>query len=196
MIQWLADHTSAKGKQLLELLVDRQLFRRLLVVSKLKSPTLWAKLTKFRKDYGEAGVVELQIELQRRIVDFLRTAAPEDMVFPDSEAVTSTEIDMIVAKHQDGDILILVDTPIEKRGSSVPLEYLPEANRRDMLNQWSEPTMLEDSIIWQTVHENFLESVGKMRVFCHPRFRKTIEAGIPTRDLQDMLESAIVGLSR
>jgi hypothetical protein len=138
----------------------------------------------------------LQIELQRRIVDFLSKATPEDMAFPDSEAVTSTEIDMLVAKHRTGDIMVLVDIPIEKTGNSIPLEYLPEANRRDMLNEWSEPTMLEDSIIWQTVHDNFLESVGKTRVFCHPRFRKTIEAGIPTGDLQDMLDSAIVGLSR
>jgi hypothetical protein len=71
------------------------------------------------------------------------------------------------------------------------LEYLPEADRRQTVEEWAEPTLLEDSVIWTHLHESLLESVGKVRVFCHPDARKTIEAALTKPELEGLVESSV-----
>lgn len=147
MMEWLADRTSPTGRRLLEMLAGRDLFRRILVVSKLKSGRLWDMLSRFRDRFGPDMLVELQKEVQRRTIEFLRNAEQSEMPYPQSSAVGAEAIDRVVKAHEDGSILILIDIPNRRPGSRIPLEYLPEADRREMLQEWTQPSALEDSVI-------------------------------------------------
>ena len=165
------------------MLAARDLFRRILVISRPKSQRLWELLGKFRDRTGADGMITLQKEVQLRGVNFLRAADKQTMPYPDSSAVGGEAIDRLISAQEEGTVLILVDIPTERSGSKTSLEYLPEADRRDMLQEWKLPSILEDSIVWKTLHDSFLESVRKTRVFCHPEFRETFEAGIGKNDL-------------
>ena len=86
---------------------------------------------------------------------------------------------------------MLVDIPTERSGSRIRLEYLPEADSRDILQEWGEPIALEDSLIWQNLHDSFLEAVGKVRVFSDPNFRDVFEARLNKTSLTEMLEASV-----
>lgn len=113
------------------------------------------------------------------------------MPYPNSSAVGAEALDRIVAAQHDNEILVLVDIPAGRPGSTTPLEYLPEAERRETLQEWTKLAGLEDSVVWKTLHGSFLESVGKMRVFSRADVRATIEAGVSKRNLERIVESSV-----
>jgi HD superfamily phosphohydrolase/serine/threonine protein kinase len=195
MIEWLAAHTSKRGQQLLEMLVGRQLFSRVLVISRSKSQKVWEALTAFRKANNFEELLSLQMDVQKRSIDYLRNP-PLGANAKQSESIGKASIDKLVAADEAGTILILIDIPTQRTGSPIPLSYLPESSRRDTVNDWVEPASLEDSEIWIALHRQFVESVGKIRVFCHPEFRNTFEIGIPREQFEDILEASARNLSR
>ena len=148
MLQWLTSKTSHEGRRLVSMLIGRDLFRRILVVSK-RSRRLWETLSAFRRDAGPEAMVEFQKDVQRRLIDWLRGPNREEMPHPHSTAVGAEAIDHLVAAHEEERILLLVDIPTQRTGSQTPLEYVPEADRRDILQEWIQPSTLEDSVIWK-----------------------------------------------
>jgi HD superfamily phosphohydrolase len=194
MIEWLAGRTSARGQSLLEMLVARELFVRVLVLSKSKSE-VWDVLTKYRKECSFDGMLELQVDVQRRVIDFIRETPADKLPFPDSEWVGRGAIDQLVRAHETHEILLLIDIPTQRTGSPIPLSYLPESSRHDMVNEWVEPASLEDSGIWISLHDRFVESVGKIRVFCHPRYRNTFDAAISRSTFEEILEASARSLA-
>ena len=190
MAEWIAARTSAPAKKVLEMLVTRDLFRRIMVFSS-RSARTWEKLIKFRKSAAIPDLVKMQTTLQRRAVESIREHEQADMRNPSSSAVSQTVIEELVAAHAQGEILLLVDIPVDRSGSEIRLEYLPEVSRRDTVEDWSQPVALEDSVIWRTLHENFLESVGKIRIFCHPRFRETFNAGMQRTEYENLIDESL-----
>jgi serine/threonine protein kinase len=177
MAEWIWARTTLAGRELLEMLVSRNLFKRIMVFSK-RSGRTWTRLTKFRGSAIPADQVKLQVAIQRRAVERLQEQERDKMRNPGSAAVGESVVANLAAAQHRGQILMLIDIPTSRSGSQVRLEYVPETNRRDILEEWSEPVPLEDSVIWSTVYENFLDSVGKIRILCHPEFRDTFDAGL------------------
>ncbi len=87
--------------------------------------------------------------------------------------------------------MFLIDVPIDRPGSEVGLEYLPESDRRHALEEWTQPVGLEDSKLWSYLHDSFLSAVGKIRVFCRPDARATVEAACTRGELEDILNASI-----
>ncbi|MEK7152675.1 MAG: HD domain-containing protein, partial [Patescibacteria group bacterium] len=59
LLDWLADQTNKGGRELLGMIVSRNLYKRLLVVSKAKNSRLWDMLIQFRKREGWGNMVQL-----------------------------------------------------------------------------------------------------------------------------------------
>lgn len=191
MLEWMATRTSNSGARLLEMLAGRELFRRILVLSKARSNRVWESLIKFRRHANPKTLVEFQNDFQKRVIDFLISVDREDMRYPDSSAAGDEATDRVIQAQEEGNILLLVDIPTERSGSRIPLEYLPEADYRDILQEWGQPIALEDSLIWQNLHDSFLEAVGKVRVFSDPNFRDTFEARLKKTSLTEMVEASV-----
>lgn len=189
VLQWIFDHTSQAGKQILHMLNNRELFKRILVISSSKNKRLWDMLLKYRKQSDPQKLISLQNEIQKRIVD--KVSKVDEPKRRQHSVLTQENTDQIIALHEHKDILITIDIPSDRPGSKMPLEYLPEADRQDVLQQWKLPNSLEDSIVWIQLHENFTESVGKVRVFGHPQVSKIIQAAIDRKQLEDMVEASV-----
>ena len=194
-LDWLAQRTTEPGKELLNMICTRQLYKRLLVVSSRKSPHLWDSLVKFAEKWEEDWEmkIDLQDEVQRKVVDYVRAIDPKDRT---TSALELTATDAIVAMHEAHTPLILVDLPMKRPGDDLQLEYLPEVDRRDTLQEWQRPMRLEDSIISTQVHEHLQDSASKSRIFCHPAVRETLEAGIPKNDLENILDTSLKVLQK
>lgn len=80
---------------------------------------------------------------------------------------------------------------MERPASKISLEYLPESDRREMLEEWKVPSSLEDSVVWKQLNDLFVESVGKCRVFCHPGARNTLEAAISQSVMEQIVEASV-----
>ena len=132
--------------------------------------------------------MELQKEVQKAVLDYLRGT---DYSQRTTSALEPEARDKVIALGEQGTALILVDIPTSRPGSSIPLEYLPEQERREMIEEWKEPKPLEDSVVWTQLHDSFMESVGKVRVFCHPHVRATLEAAVPKLALEQIVESHV-----
>lgn len=188
MLEWIAAKTTEPGRLLLIGLNQRKLFKRLLVVSARKNHQLWGKLTKFRARNTWRELVKLQREVQDKVVMVVRDI---DLVKKADSRLTIEAVDRLVGMHANGEAIVLVDIPSERTGSVTPLEYLPETDRRDRVGLWQRPNVLEDSVVWSGLHDKFLESAGKCRIFCHPEILDILLASIKKDELEDMLDGAL-----
>lgn len=202
MIEWIGARTSKQGGVLLQMLLSRSLFGRVCVISKTHATDLdedgndadlWTRLVAFRTDRegrDARGILSLQNSLQALILQKmsnLTVAARERVTRMCGEDAISAASDA----HERGDILFLLDIPTQRKGTRTRLEYLPEAVRRELLGQWTEAKPLEHSVVWQRLHGSFLESVGKVRLLCHPDYRETFELAIDRREFETLIDQAL-----
>jgi HD superfamily phosphohydrolase/predicted Ser/Thr protein kinase len=193
IIAWVYQKTNQAGRNLLKMLLERQLYKRLLIISSKKNPKLWELFTNFIHQ-PTVSIVPLQKYIQDHLVEDLRSLDLNKRL-PHS-SLSKADIDKVVFLHQSGSILVLVDIPPRSRpGSTVPLQYLPESDRREMLEDWKEPKTLEDSVIWRDLHDSLVEAAGKIRVFCHPEIRDTIEKAFNKNYLELLVEDALKSLT-
>jgi HD superfamily phosphohydrolase len=189
VLQWFFDRTNQPGKQLLNMLNNRELFKRILVISFNRNERLWNMLLKYRRKSDYQELIDLQNEIQKRIIDkILKLDEPQRR---QNSILIPENTDQIIALNESKEVLITIDIPIDRPGSKIPLEYLPESERQNVLQQWTLPNSLEDSIVWIQLHEHFTESVGKIRVFAHPQISKIIQAAIDREQLEEIVEASV-----
>jgi HD superfamily phosphohydrolase len=188
MLSWIYQKSSNSGKKLLEMICERDIFKRLLVLSESKNHPLWEKLTDLRKNYTWQVLLEFQNKVQANIVKIIDSIEDEKRR---TTSILSKDItDEIVGRNDKREILFLVDIPTERKGSSIELYYLPEARICGPLPSTGGNIQMEDSLIWTDLSKNFLKSVGKIRVFCHPDIIETCTAGLTRSDIESALEEA------
>ena len=156
MLVWLSTETNSKGFTLLKMLCERDLFKRLRVLSHRKEPELWDKLIRLRNadPYTWREWMGFQNIVQMSLIESLESLAPPDIV-------------QKIQKMGSQQILFLVDIPSERKGSSVDLYFIPEKRMHGPVSS-EQITGMEDSIVWSNLSIDFLKSVGKIRVYCHP----------------------------
>lgn len=192
VLDWFSEKSSLAGKELINMIINRSLFKRILVISQSKNTELWNKITKFRRKYDWEDVVNLQKAIEARIIHNIQ--AIDDTRRRITSVLADEAIDKLTELSSKGTILVIVDIPKERPGSDIKLEYLPETERREMVEEWKNPTSLEDSVIWTKLHDHFLESVGKIRIFCHPEIRDTVKAGIKQSELEIFVNESLEAL--
>ena len=111
---------------------------------------------------------------------------------PETSPFASGHLYQDLRQGLQGEIIITVDIPLSRPGAIVGLQYLTEAERQDVMQQWKLPNSLEDSIIWSNLNDDtFIESVGKIRVFGHQDVAEIIRAAIPRSQLEEVLEASL-----
>lgn len=171
---------------------ERKLYKRLLVISPRKNDTLWDGLRKFRKEYTWTAWIALQLRYQELVVKIL------DGLNDDQRTVTSLGkniIDDIVSRSFKKELLLLIDIPAERKGSSYCLDFLKEKRFDDPFKVVSKEEQTEDSVIWKSLADDFLKSVGKVRIFCHPDVIDTFST-IKRAALESSLASAVNYISK
>lgn len=178
------------------MICERRPFKRLLVLSERGNPELWEKLTKLRKNYGWQERVEFQNKVQKDLIGIIDSI---DNGKRTSTILSKDITDKIVGRATQGEVLFLVDIPGEREGSSWDLYFLPESRiygSLTPLTSTGSSLQMEDSIIWTGLSTNFLQSIGKIRVFCHPDIIDTCAACLNRLDIESTLKSAYQYVTR
>lgn len=186
MLRWLYDRTSANGKKLLEMVCNRDLFKRLTVVSRKGNPDLWTILCKFQNDHGGEGMLRLQRDLQKRLVELLQKLPTEER-----KATTLLSLDAtnaIIGRDAGGEILFLVDLPPERPGGIAELCFLSET--RTSAGAFLAAPLTETSIFSGDIAASFRDSVGKARVFCDSTIADTAILALPRDQVEGALKAA------
>lgn len=188
MLIWLYRRTSNAGKRLLRMICERKLFKRILVVSARKNPALWENLIDLNPQrYGWQVLKAFQREVQNELIEMIASLTDEERT---SSILSRDKTDEIIARASSGEILFLVDIPLERKGSSTDLYFLSESRIYGPLQSSEDIVQMEDSILWTDFTKDFLRSVGKIRVFCHPDIIEICTACFSRTKIETTLEAA------
>lgn len=187
MLKWLHKMTSVPGKKIINMICERNIFKRIMVINSQKNHSLWEKLTTLRKSCEWESMRKFQKNVQNELVNTIDN-------LDSSQACTSVlskdKTDAIVGRSASGEILFLVDIPLDRKSSPVNLYYLTESRIHGPLKSEEGNIQMEDSVLWMSLANDFLKSVGKIRIFCHPDIVETCTACLTRDKVERALESA------
>lgn len=191
VLSWLSDHTNLEGKQLIEALNKRELFKRIFVFSYNRSH-IWRSLIDFRserKDQDCTEMVKLQNKFQELMVDHVDNMSPKAR--QKDSILTQENTDIIGVLNNENKVLLLIDIPLEQGDDNKILEYLPEGSRHNVKETWLKPVKVEGDSFWTHLHTNFIAYIGKVRILAHPDVADILAAAIEPSQVEDLLERAI-----
>jgi len=105
--------------------------------------------------------------------------------------LTIDNTDKVIQLNEQKHILFLIDIPRQNISGETRLMYLPESSRHSILSDWSTPIELEDSTFWKQLHDNFVDHIGKVRLFCHPEIASVINAAISHEKIVNIIDGAL-----
>ncbi|MBI3415908.1 MAG: HD domain-containing protein [Verrucomicrobia bacterium] len=200
VLTWLSERGGETGKELLRLLSERRLFKRIFVLSKegATDKKIWETVASFYREHGKNWQAKLTFQdvFQRRLVEYVESP-PKHEPAPLSQFITPDAKNAFLVegrrkyKNERTKSLILVDIPPEKKGSESALEYLVEEDRRKLKTDELKTESLERSIVWHTLQQSFLESIGKLRIFCHPDHSDFLASFVARKGFESCLSAAI-----
>ena len=118
----------------------------------------------------------LQTRLQATVV---KEVALSEASHPELRAAIHAFLD-----HAKKSGLVLIDVPLEKTSGDRPLEYLVEEDRQSFKTDAVQSINLERSAVWRAIQQNFRQSIGKARVFCHPDHKAVLKACMDRQTLE------------
>jgi len=190
VLNWLAARASYVGDNFLQMILDRRLFKRLLVISPAQPDDGDYHLREqlFNLVEGMEGdkdqpiwkrKLELQDRLQEEIVSLAKRKPHKGR-------------DEFLDKAENGHPLVLLDIPPEPSAIKDPFKFLIEEDRhryKSAIDKLHTRDLTTGSV-WKALHTSVRDSIGKMRVFCHPDHRDFL-AQLPRLDLQKALADSI-----
>lgn len=191
VLEWFSGLSTKAGKDLFALIAERRLFKRIFVLSKEAGTDkeLWADVAEFfranRKNWK--AKLALQNNFQRRLKEFVEHPSGGQSL---SQPLDPTIRNKFISDAQDK-ILLLIDIPPERKASNIPLEYLVEEDRQRFKRDEIISENLEQSIIWRAIQSSFQESLGKLRIFCHPDYAEFLARSIPRKTQGSILSYSL-----
>ncbi|MGE4055494.1 MAG: protein kinase [Vicinamibacterales bacterium] len=190
VLAWLARAAGPVGEYLLDVLKTRSLFKRILVLSSERSRDnkLWKELVSFY--HGDSASWQRKLNLQQAFQTRIRhlIEAPQDQQ-PESAAISPdirNEFLVDSAKLP----LLLIDVPGRGTGDS-KLEFIIEEDRRRSKLDEMQTGSCEQSVVWQALQQYFQQSIGKARLFAHPKYSAFLSAALSRQTLEDTLALAL-----
>jgi len=198
MLAWVYERTSAEGKRLLDMLVKRNLFKRLIVISSAKKRSLWQSLQRLRDKLREKGDfrswVAFQGSVQEKLVSKLIEKAREEIDGHEqaSSVLSVDNVTRMEMRHKVGQTLVLIDIPPNRSAEESDLYFLREHRIRGVPHLGRAAQAIETSGLWESVVSNFQESVGKVRVFVDPDFVDLFDAVLKEEDIEGILDACVL----
>jgi HD superfamily phosphohydrolase len=191
VIKWFATRCGDVGQRFYEHFVERTFYKRILVLSREKAAdkALWEQVSSFYRANKKMWrrKLRLQQEFQKEIVAMVQNP-PEPA--PESVVITPDIRNRFLATADVMPVL-LVDFPPERRGSEIPLEYIVEEDRRRVKQDEMRVGSLEQSVVWNALQKSSHESIGKLRVYCHPDFSDYVGALLTRSAIESALSTAV-----
>lgn len=189
-LQWLYTRTSDLGKELIESIAKRALYKRIFVISALQSKTLWEKIQRELKEYQNVKKYckNLREAIKNRIDEIINQSTADTQQYYVTGVGDDTDNVVSAAKVLGKDGSVLIDIP-KFRGKE-ELHFFPEDMHRSQKEEFESPSILGVSELWQLVSDRLHETAGNIRIFVHPDI--AILKSAKTKDGKRILDSTII----
>lgn len=197
VLEWFNRQSGDEASELVDNLRNRDLYKRIFVLSKEDDADSgrWEELADFYKRNSRSWEkkVRLQQEFESRMFDLVRDRSiGDDRV---TEILTEDNRQRFIADSKDH-IMFLLDLPASKSVLESNIEYLKEEDQtRDTDGFEGEAVPLRvdglsGTIVWETLQDNFYESIRKFRVYCHPDHCEFVSKLLDRQEIQTQLDEA------
>jgi len=187
VLEWLGTKGGDVGHEMVKLIGERRIYKRLVAVSRERrseGDTLWPLISRLLGRSDWRLQLDIQKRFQRRVRDAVEKAPAPDAP---SSVVTADARNRFIVEAGDR-VLLLVDYPADKSGGSSGLEYLLEEDRRRLKFDELAVAKMERSAVWDALRDNFRDSIGKARIYCHPDHHAFLSAFLDRQQIEDQLE--------
>lgn len=168
-LQWLYQRSTQTGKDLIEGIARRELYKRVFVISAAQDKSLWDKLQKDIKDYEQLRTrsEQLRKSLKSKVDAIIKKQKEKGpMHFYVTGLGEETDNVEAAAKILGKEGTVLIDIP-KTRGKEELLFY-PEELHRGQKEEFEAPSLLSVSELWDLVSRRLHETAGNIRIFVHP----------------------------
>jgi serine/threonine protein kinase len=183
-LEWLHERTTDVGKQLIDALARRQLYKRAFIIS--SDQALWTRILDDVSNHErlKERSEELRKRLKAKIDQSIQKAQAKGTLFHLTGIGEHDDEVKSAARVLGGAGTVLLDLP-RKRGTET-LRFYPEVLHRGQREEFMGRPLLAVSPVWSVVAERLHETAGSIRVFVHPDIdilriaRESREADGPT----------------
>lgn len=190
IIDWLDHQGSFGAAHLASSLKRRDLFKRVLVVSRgFNSALEWDRVDRLyggEGDRWEERFAANQI-LQNAVLERVGAFAGRGETV---STVTTSVADEFISEAQNRQ-LVLIDHPPSKPGSTTPLKVLREREGRLPGEDDFSVSILEPSTMWGRLREEAPSGIAKLRVFASPKYRSLLRVAMSREDFERLVRDAI-----
>ena len=199
VLKWLADRGGQSGQDLFGLLLARRPFKRTLVLSRdnPEDQKLWDDLHEtyyqIRADWQRK--LSMQQALQRLVIEAVERARIHLPKRPGLQrALEEKRTEFLGVARQS--CVLTIDVPPERRAAASPLLYIAEADRELYKADNVEIGAFYESGVWKKLQAEFHFSLGRVRVFGHPKYSKFLRLILGRQELKRILTRAAQEVGR
>lgn len=189
-LQWLYERTSDTGKELIEAIAKRELYKRIFVISAIQSRPLWEKIQSELRNYDDFKRYseELRKSIKIRVDEIIKNSSDESKSFFITGVGETIEPVQQAARILGGEGTVLIDAP-KPRGKE-NLLFFPEDLHRGQREEFQAPSLLAVSESWQLFSNKLHETAGNIRIFVHPDV--AILKSTKTKNGNRILDSSVI----
>ena len=189
-LQWLYTRTNNLGKELIESIAKRALYKRIFVISALQSKTLWEKIQRELKEYQNVKryCENLRVLLKQRVDELINQSADDSQHYYVTGVGDDTNNVIAAANILGKEGTVLIDIP--RYRNKEELHFFPEDMHRSQKEEFESPSILGVSELWQLVSDRLHETAGNIRIYVHPDI--AVLKSAKTKDGKRILDSSII----
>jgi HD superfamily phosphohydrolase len=185
ILSYFYEKTTPAGQRLLDMICERNFYKRLFVISPSKSDTPWKNILEIKAMADWKVWLDFQKHFETSLVEIIKNISSSDRMIT---ALSQENTDVIARLVSEQIPVFLIDIPTPRPGTKGSLQYLHEERFANSTQYNPEETIQpENSVLWKSIADNLIQSIGKARVFCHPDVIDTAAAFYK----RDMIEKAI-----
>jgi len=192
-LEWIHQRTTDVGKQLIEAVIRRELFKRVFVISAAQDRSLWDRIQRdiTSHDRLRNRSEALRQAIKRRVDKQLEEASAGGKRFFVSGVGEDMDRITRAANVLGGNGMVLLDLPTRRPAET--LRFYPEDLHRGQREEFDAPALLAVSEPWKLLSDNLHETAGSIRLFVHPdidvlRSSRTDSTARPLLDSQALEE--------
>lgn len=203
VLKWLEFYAKPPATNLSKMIEERKLFKRVYTFTRVKATSkememiedvqIFVDKCRARRTESPSRIADFQDSFQKFMANDIREALGEELseqassVTPVTQEAANTYLEDCMDQ-----IVFLVDIPSEKEALGTKVRYLEEAHARGSeLNSYS-TSVFDDDSIGGFLKQSYHDSIGKLRIYCHPDHAEFVSAYFDRSDVikhvQDALE--------
>ncbi|MBI4560246.1 MAG: protein kinase [Candidatus Hydrogenedentes bacterium] len=184
ILELLYVFTDGSGREIIELLRRRRIYKRVITVHRKPSvPGEDSRYDRIRKHRTQVAS-RFREEVAKQFLEKARTQGTT-LSGPTRKDVEEV-VELLSREHS-----ILIDVPDPQYGGALNLCIIPELEGLKSNHEAKMHASLIMEKVWREVYAGLMESICKIRVFCHPQIREIVSNVLKYEGLNQALDASL-----